>query len=111
LAPQYFVVLRDGRRFTRPEIDSAIARDMRQTDAVASAATVLESLRVKGDTAWATVVHRTDRVLRDEHGRPRRWKSGVRHEEVWVYMGTEWRIVALQERGQLYLSRDGEPVH
>ena len=110
LAAQYVVELRDGQRFTRPGVDSAIARDMRQTSVVASVATVVESLRVGGDTVWATVVHRADRVLRDGQGRPHRWENGVRHDEGWVLLGNTWRVAALRERDQLYLRRDGVAV-
>jgi carboxymethylenebutenolidase len=107
LTPRYGVELRDGQRFTRPGIDSAIARDMRQTRAVSSIATEVESLEVSGDTVWVTVVHRADRTLADEQGRPHRWENGVRHEEGWVHNGVEWYIAVLREREQLYLRRDG----
>lgn len=110
LAPQYVVELRDGQRFTRPGIDSAIARDMRHTIGVTSVGTVVESVQVRGDTAWAVVVHRADRMLRDAEGVPHRWENGVRHEEGWVRVGPAWKIVLLLERDQLYLRRDGEPV-
>jgi hypothetical protein len=110
LAPNYRVELRDGQSFTRPAIDSAIARDMRQTRAVTSVATILESLRMLGDTAWATVVHRADRMLLDQQGRPHRWENGVRHDEQWVRRVSEWRIVALRECEQLFLRRDGKPI-
>ena len=110
LATQYVVELRDGQRFTRPGVDSAIARDMRQTSVVASVTTVVESLQVRGDTVWATVVHRADRVLRDGDGQPHRWENGVRHDEGWVLVGTSLRVAALRERDQLYLRRDGVPV-
>jgi len=107
LTPRYVVELRDGQRFTRPGIDSAIARDMRQTSAVRSVATVVESLKVRGDTVWVTVVHRADRILADQQGRPHRWENGARHEEGWVQDGAEWYIAVLREREQLYLRRDG----
>lgn len=110
LAPQYVVELRDGQRFTRPGIDSAIAQDMRYTSAVASVATVLESLRLRDDTVWATVVHRADRLLHDAQGQTHRWENGVRHDEAWVLVGTTWRVAALRERDQLYLRRDGVAV-
>jgi len=111
LAPSYQVELRDGRRFTRPGIDSAIARDMRLTRAVTIATTVIDSVWTERQTVWATVVHRTDRTLADEQGRPHRWESAVRHQEGWVHRGTEWFIVELREREQLYLRRDGVPIH
>src|SRR5262245_5237348 len=110
LSPGYLVELRDGRRFTRPGIDSAIARDMHQTRSVRSVITVVESLAVREDTVWATVVHRTDRILADQQGRPHRWENGVRHEEGWVRSGTEWCIAVLRERQQLYLRRDGQSI-
>ena len=110
LAPSYEVELRDGRRFTRPGIDSAIARDMRLTRAVSLVTTVVDSVWTVGETVWATVVHRTDRTLADEQARPHRWESAVRHHEGWVQRGTEWFIVSLREREQLYLRRDGVPI-
>src|SRR5262245_36080318 len=45
LAPQYVVQLRNGETFTRPRIDSAIARDMRYTRAVRLAATNRKTTR------------------------------------------------------------------
>ena len=110
LAPDYRVELRDGRSFIRPAIDTAIARDMRLTRAVTRVATVVESFRVLGDTAWAIVVHRADRVLLDQQGRPHRWQNAVRHDEQWVRSDAEWRMVALREREQLFLRRDGKPI-
>ena len=110
LTPSYQVQLRDGRRFTRPGIDSAIARDMRLTRAVSLATTVVDSVWTVRDTVWATVVHRTDRTLADEEERPHRWENAVRHHEAWVHRGAEWLIVALREREQLYLRRDGIPI-
>ena len=111
LAPSYGVALRDGRRFTRPGIDSAIARDMRLTRAVTLVTTVIDSVWTERETVWATVVHRTDRMLADAHGQPHRWESAVRHQEGWVHRGTQLFIVELREREQLYLRRDGVPVH
>jgi hypothetical protein len=110
LTPGYMVELRDGQRFTRPGIDSAIARDMRQTRSVRSVTTVIESLAIRGDTVWVTVVHRADRILADNQGRPHRWENGVRHEEGWVRSGSEWCIIVLRERQQLYLRRDGQSI-
>jgi hypothetical protein len=111
LAPSYEVELRDGQRFTRPGIDSAIARDMRLTRAVTLVTTVVDSVWTERETVWAAVVHRTDRMLADAQGRPHRWENAVRHHEGWVHRGTEWFIAALREREQLYLRRDGVPIH
>jgi hypothetical protein len=111
LAPSYDVELRDGQRFTRPQIDSAIARDMRLTRAVTLVTTVVDSVWTLRDTIWASVVHRTDRLLADAQGRPHRWESAVRHQEGWMRQASEWRIVALREREQLHLRRDGVPIH
>ncbi len=106
LAPDYGVVLRNGRRLTRPAIDSAIARDMRATRAVRLARTDIEDVRVRGDTAIAVVVHRADRDLADANGVPHRYENTVRHEERWVKSGGRWRIVGLVEREQLLMQRD-----
>ena len=54
LARSYEVELRDGRRFARPGIDSAIARDMRLTRAVTLATT---SCRLRLDGAGHPVGH------------------------------------------------------
>ena len=110
LAPQYVVQLRDGRVFTRPGIDSAIGRDMHHTRAVRMAATAIEALRLRGDTVWVTVVHRTDRILADERGQPHRWENGVRHEEEWLCKESDCNIAVLREGAQLYRRRDGSPL-
>ena len=110
LAPAYFVELRDGQRFTRPGIDSAIARDMRLTHAVRDVGTVIESITIRGDTLVARVMHRADRTLADGQGQHHRWENAIRHEETWARIRDAWHIVALREREQLYLRRDGVPI-
>ena len=107
LAPDYVVVLRNGRRLTRVEVDSAIARDMRATRAVRHASTEIEDVQVRGDTAIAIVVHRADRDIADAQGVSHRYENAVRHEERWVQSGGRWRIVALAEREQILMRRDG----
>lgn len=110
LSPAYFVELRNGQRFTRPGIDSAIARDMRLTLSVRDVGTVIETLTVRGDTLVAMVRHRADRTLRDGQGQPHRWENAVRHEETWARSHGAWHIVALREREQIHLRRDGVPI-
>ena len=107
LAPTYAVLLRDGQRFVRPGIDSAIARDMRLTVAVRRASTDIEQIAPVGDTLVAVVVHRADRDLRDAEGQRHRWENAVRHEERWVADRNGWRLIQLRELQQLYLRRDG----
>lgn len=110
LSPAYFVELRNGQRFTRPGIDSTIARDMRLTHSVRDVGTVIESLTIRGDTVVARVMHRVDRTLADGQGQPHRWENAVRHEETWARTRDAWHIVALREREQLHLRRDGVPI-
>jgi hypothetical protein len=107
LAPGYTVILRNGQRFTRPGIDSAITRDMRATTGMRLAGTELTRVSRHGDTLVAVVVHRADRDLVDAEGRAHRYENGVRHEERWVASRGQWRIVQLRELDQLYLRRDG----
>ena len=107
LAPDYTVILRDGQRFMRPGIDSAITRDMRATTAVRLVGTELTQVARYGDTLVAVVVHRADRDLVDAQGRTHRFENGVKHEERWTAWRGGWRIVQLRELDQLYLRRDG----
>ncbi|HUP90386.1 MAG TPA: nuclear transport factor 2 family protein [Longimicrobiales bacterium] len=108
LAPDYQVVLRNGQRLDRAQVEAAIKADMERTKSVDRATSQIDSLTWSGNDAVVTVTHRTDRTIADEKGTPHRYESGVVHRETWTKTRDGWRIKKLEELQQLYLRRDGK---
>jgi ketosteroid isomerase-like protein len=111
LAPDYSIKLLNGDVFSRQQVEGFVESDMARTKSVEKSLSSIDSLSAAKNEAVVIVTHEASRVLDDADGQPHKWENKVVHKETWIKTAEGWRIQRLEELKQVYVLRDGKPLH
>ncbi|HYD11967.1 MAG TPA: DUF4440 domain-containing protein [Allosphingosinicella sp.] len=109
VAPDYAAVRPDGTRMTRDDLVGYMRRNLDRWVRIVSQSNRIEGLRLDGGNAVADIRQRLARIQIVD-GREALVESGVLQTETWTPTAEGWKLLAVRDEREMFVTVDGRPL-